>query len=45
MADYEFLFKITLSIIQVVCAYQVLKNERFWLLPLQLLLLCVVMFV
>lgn len=43
MIEVEFLFKLTLCILQFVCMYQVLKHDRGWLLLLQMLMLCVSM--
>ena len=39
----NYLIKVILSVIQLVCLYQVLKNERFWLVPIQLIIAVVVM--
>ena len=39
----NYLIKVILSVIQLVCLYQVLKNERFWLVPIQFIIAVVVM--
>lgn len=39
----NYLIKVILLVIQLVCLYQVLKNERFWVIPIQLIIAVVVM--
>jgi hypothetical protein len=43
MAELKFLIKCLLCVIQLVCLYQVLKNDKTWLCPLQLLIAVVAM--
>lgn len=39
----KYLIKVILLVIQLVCLYQVLKNERFWVIPIQWIIAVVVM--
>lgn len=41
----NYLIKVILLVIQLVCFYQVRKNERFWVIPIQLIITVVVMVV
>ena len=41
--DVNYLIKVILLVIQLVCLYQVLKNERFWVIPIQFIIAVVVM--
>lgn len=39
----KFLIKLFLCVIQIICLYHVIKHERAWLVPIQLLVAIVAM--
>lgn len=43
MSDLKFMFKGALCVIQFVCLYHVLRRDRNWLLPIQMLIAIVSM--
>lgn len=43
MAELKLLFKAFLCVIQLVCLYQVLRYDKTWLCPLQMLIAVIAM--
>ena len=43
MADWKFLIKLILCVIQLICLYQFFKKDRAWVIPIQLIVACVAM--
>jgi len=43
MMDFKFLFKLALCFIQIFCVYHVVYRNKFWLVPIQMVIALIAM--